>query len=129
MIAEPSIIPTLEELIYNDKTVVAISVQEFPVKPISFQGRYYKRVNNSNHQLSLVEITNMNLQSLQLSWDAYEKQGKRVSDLSIEKIERFIKQVNETGRFSLTNGWIENLQKSKHIRLWSCLLKRYQTAC
>ncbi len=30
------------------KTIVAIDVAEFPVKPISTKGRYYKRVASSN---------------------------------------------------------------------------------
>ena len=64
---QPAIIPTVKELDSKGKTLATIYVQEFPVKPISYKGRYYKRVNNSNHQLSPIEITDLNLQSLQLS--------------------------------------------------------------
>ena len=49
---EPSLIPEATELTLEDKTVVTLSVKEFPVKPVSFQGRYYyKRIKNSNHPL------------------------------------------------------------------------------
>lgn len=79
--------------------MVCIRVNEFPVKPLSCKGRYYKRVGNANHQLSVMEITDMSLQSLQLSWDAYDKAGKSIGDLDIRKINRFIGRVNDSGRF------------------------------
>ena len=63
----PSIIPSIEPVRLKNKTVVAIHVDEFPVKPVAFRDRYYKRVANSNHRMSLTEIANMHLQSLQLS--------------------------------------------------------------
>jgi ATP-dependent DNA helicase RecG len=112
---QPAIIPTIEELKQDNKVVVRIRVQEFPVKPISFKGRYYKRVNNSNHQLSPMEITDLNLQSLQLSWDAYDKQGKSIADLDVSKMQQFIEKVNESKRFQLSGNWKNDLQKLKLI--------------
>ena len=50
---EPSIIPDVEVLQLGGNTVVAMEVQDFPIKPISFNGRYYCRKQNSNHLLSL----------------------------------------------------------------------------
>jgi predicted HTH transcriptional regulator len=64
------------------------------LKPVAFRGRYYKRVNNSNHQLSAIEITNLSLQSLQLSWDSYPAHGKRLEDLDPRKVTVFIEKVN-----------------------------------
>jgi ATP-dependent DNA helicase RecG len=61
---QPSIIADIEPVIVQGKEVICIAVNEFPVKPVAFRGRYYKRVNNSNHQLSAIAITNMSLQSL-----------------------------------------------------------------
>ena len=45
----PSLIPDLVAHPLNGKTVVAIQVAEFPVKPVSTRGRYYKRIASSNH--------------------------------------------------------------------------------
>ena len=112
---QPSIIADIEPEIIQGKEVVCISVNEFPVKPVSFKGRYYKRVNNSNHQLSAIEITNLSLQSLQLSWDSYIAQGKSLEDLDPLKVTLFIEKVNATGRFKLDGSWIENLQKLKLV--------------
>ena len=106
----PSIIPDVELFEINGKIVVVVSVGEFPVKPISFKGRYYKRVSNSNHLLSATEIANIHLRSLQLSWDAYECSEKTLSDLDKTKIERFIDRVNESGRFQLHKDWKISLE-------------------
>ena len=68
----PSIIPDIGAFQVEGRTVVAIQVGEYPVKPINTRGRYFKRIAGANHQLSLSEITDLYMQSLQLSWDAYE---------------------------------------------------------
>ena len=63
---QPSIIPNAEVIEYKGVEVVEFSVQEFPVKPIACRGRYFKRIKNSNHQLSPIEISDMSLQTLQI---------------------------------------------------------------
>lgn len=50
---EPSIIPDVEVLQLGGNTVVVMEIQDFPIKPISFNGRYYCQKQNSNHLLSL----------------------------------------------------------------------------
>jgi ATP-dependent DNA helicase RecG len=72
---EPSIIPTIYDFEIEGKTVVVFSVQEYPVKPVGFQGRYYKRVKNANHQLSVNEIADLHLSSMNISWDSYPYPG------------------------------------------------------
>ena len=113
---QPAIIPFIEAYtIESNQEVVVFSVNEFPIKPVSFKGRYFKRVNNSNHQLSTNEITDLNLQSLQLSWDAYIHPDKTIEDLDTRKIQKFITKVNETGRFILGDDWKLNLEKLRLI--------------
>ncbi|WP_341743233.1 RNA-binding domain-containing protein [Azonexus hydrophilus] len=100
----PSLIPDIALHQVDGKQVVEIDIQEFPVKPVSTKGRYYKRVASSNHPLSAGEIADLYLQSLQLSWDAYEAPGYTFVQLSTAKIERFIRLVNQHGRFTLEEG-------------------------
>jgi ATP-dependent DNA helicase RecG len=76
-------------------------VAEFPVKPVSTRGRYYKRIASSNHALALNEIADLYLQSLQISWDAHIAPQASLADLSSAKVERFIQRVNDNGRFAL----------------------------
>ena len=97
----PTIIPDAEIIAINGKEVLMFSIQEFPIKPVSFKGRYYKRVKNSNHQLSPQEISDLLLQSLQISWDSYPYKQATYNDLNEEQINRFIERVNEGGRFLL----------------------------
>lgn len=68
---EPSIIPEFKKYEIDGKSMVIIQIHEFPIKPVAFQGRYYKRFNCSNHLLSISEVSELFLQSMQVSWDSY----------------------------------------------------------
>ena len=108
---EPGLIVDVEPVVLEGKSVLVIKVGEFPIKPVSCKGWFYKRKANSNHQLNLTEIANLHLQSLQLSWDAYPANGANWQDLDPAKIEQFIGRVNQKGRFSLQGTQQENLAK------------------
>ncbi|HOO84785.1 MAG TPA: hypothetical protein PLS94_09490 [Prolixibacteraceae bacterium] len=54
---EPSIIPNIEIINTNRKSIALIQVQEYPIKPIALKGRYYSRRKNANHLLTVVEIS------------------------------------------------------------------------
>ena len=97
----PALIPEIIAHSIDGKTIVEIEIREFPVKPVNTRGRYYKRIASSNHALNTSEIADLYMQSLQLSWDAYEAQGYTVNHLSEAKIQRFIRLVNQHGRFAL----------------------------
>lgn len=113
----PSLIPELVSHLLDGKTVVAIEVAEFPVKPVSTRGRYYKRIASSNHALALNEIADLYLQSLQISWDAHPAHNASQADLSPAKVERFIQRVNDSGRFALeTRTPLAALEK---LNYWS----------
>ena len=112
---QPSIIPDIKIIKLKGKEIVSVSIQEFPIKPVSFKGRYYKRIKNSNHQLSPIEITDLNIQSLQLSWDAYPADNATIKELDTKKISKFISKVNSIGRFKLEGTQTENLTKLRLI--------------
>ena len=97
----PSLIPELTRHTIEGKTVVAIEIAEFPVKPVNTRGRYYKRIASANHALALNEISDLYLQSLQISWDAHPAPHHSLADLSPSKIDRFVQRVNASGRFAL----------------------------
>ena len=89
---EPSIVPDAEEFTIEEKTVIALSVKEFPIKPVAVGGRYYKRVKNSNHRLNLNEISNIYLQTFNSSWDYYIDDQHSLDDISLEKVIVFAKK-------------------------------------
>ncbi len=104
---EPQIIPELFLFKINSQNIVVIKVDSYPVKPVGLQGRYYQRHNNANHILSLARIAELHLQSLQLSWDSYAFPNKTMHDLDDQKIEAFISEINNTGRFSSSSDkWL-----------------------
>ena len=84
----PQIIPDIEVLTIDDKTLVSFNITEYPIKPVSTRGRYYKRVGNSNHLLSVSEVANMHLQTVNSSWDYYPRQGKTLKDISLGKVQK-----------------------------------------
>ncbi|WP_277632254.1 helix-turn-helix domain-containing protein [Avrilella dinanensis] len=58
------VIPEVEVIQELDKTVVLLKVQEYPIKPVSMRGRCYKRIGNSNHLMSVEEISNEHLRTI-----------------------------------------------------------------
>lgn len=113
---EPAILVDAACYEIEGKTVVVLSVPEYPVKPISLQGRFYKRIGNSNHLLSATEIANLSMISLQVSWDSFPALGKTLEDLDTESIDRFIERVSSNGRLNLCGKtWADKLRKLKLI--------------
>ena len=108
---EPSLIVDIEVVSIDSKKLLYIKVNEYPVKPVCCKGKYFKRVENSNHQMNLTEIANMHLQSLQLSWDAYEAYEFSYEDLDSYKIERFLTRLKEKGRYRVTQDPVHDLKK------------------
>ena len=82
----PVLIPDVEVISIGDKNVVVISCDEYPVKPISTKGRYYKRVENSNHPLLVSEVVDLHLKSINMSWDSFPDPVHVIDDISLEKV-------------------------------------------
>ena len=113
---QPAVIPDIDVLKVDGKEILLITCSEYPVKPVSVKGRYYKRKGNSNHLMSSSEISDLYIKVLNLSWDAYEYSHAAIDDLDIFKIEKFLKKVNETGRFYVEGSSLEMLEKLNYIK-------------
>jgi ATP-dependent DNA helicase RecG len=92
----PTIIPDVEIVEIEDKTLIIFSVQEYPIKPIATRGKYFKRVANSNHLLSITEVVNLHLQSFNTSWDFHINNQFKIDDISLEKVQKAIDIINQT---------------------------------
>lgn len=100
---EPRLIPEIKDYEldtkeFGRKTIVAIRIREFPIKPVSLKGRCFKRVGNSNRLMPAQEIAQMHLDSTGMSWDKLPARGASANDIDIEKVKRYIKKANDTGR-------------------------------
>jgi ATP-dependent DNA helicase RecG len=112
----PAIIPDANLISLNNKQVTVLTVNEFPVKPVAFRDRYYKRVANSNHRLSVTEIANLHLQSLQLSWDSYTDTNADLVDLNTGKIQNFLARVKKEARFRIEEDWQTVFRKLGYLQ-------------
>jgi len=91
----PQIIADADVITVEKKIVVALFAPEYPIKPVSIRGRYYKRVGKSNHLLSIDEIANEHLKTINSSWDYYIDPNHTEVHLSKEKIAKFIKKIKQ----------------------------------
>ena len=112
----PSIIPDSEEYNLKGKTVISLSVISYPVKPVSFKGKYYKRKHNSNHLMDLAEIANEHLKTVNLSWDFAIDPGHGIEDISLDKVNVFIEKLNNLRDFPIDDDPLIVLKKFELFR-------------
>ncbi len=107
---QPQIFPEISPVIVDGKKVVTIMVQEFPIKPVSYKGKYFKRIGASNHLITVNEIVEMQLYSINSSFDSFVVQHT-LSDLRMDLILNFFRHIGNAGRISLHDDPIVNLKK------------------
>jgi len=112
----PSIIPDVSKITIDSKTVVILSVAEFPVKPVSCKGKYLKRIQNSNHQMSINEISNLHLKTYQTSWDYYNDTRHRLDDISLGKVNDFIELSNNIRPYPVLDDPMTVLKKFELLK-------------
>jgi len=95
---EPRIIPEIEFLETDGKSIVIIQIKEFPIKPVSTKGRCYRRVENSNRLMTPQDIAEMHLHSTGTSWDKTPAPDATMADIDPEKIKRYIRRSKDAGR-------------------------------
>jgi len=127
-ITEPRIIPEIELAEINGKTVVVIWIKEFPIKPVSVRGRYFRRVRNSNQIMQMQEIAQMHFQSTGMSWDKLPSSDASVGDIDLEKVKQYIKSANDAGRRKIgrSENPLEVIEKLEMIKdgkpTWAAIL-------
>src|SRR5215510_5254557 len=89
---QPVIFPNFNIIEIDNKTVVEINVNEFPIKPVSYKNRYFSRRQNSNHLLSVDEITELRFISLNYSFDSFAVETK-FEELDTNAIQFFAKRL------------------------------------
>lgn len=107
----PLLMPDAATITIDRKTIVILSIDEFPVKPVSCRGKYLKRIQNANHQLSIHEISDFHLRSYQTSWDFYTDQQHGLEDISLEKVNQFIALSNRVRPYPIQDDPLAVLKK------------------
>jgi len=113
---EPAIIPDIDITKINNKNVIVLTVIEYPVKPVSYKNKYYKRVQNSNHKMSLTEVANEHLRTINGSWDYYPDPNHNLEHISITKIEKYIADYEIWNKTKVSYKPIEFLAKQEILK-------------
>jgi len=115
-VTNPQVIVDTYEKEYKGKSLLVIDVIEYPIKPVSVQGRYYRRRMNSNHILTPTEISSLHLFSLNSSWDYQLAQNSTLNDLNMDTVEWFIQQLSQQKGKKITDPPMNVLGKYELIR-------------
>ncbi len=111
----PQLLPKISLNEFDGKKVLTIEIGEFPVKPVSYKNRYYKRIHNSNHVMTLEEIVAQQQHALSLSYDAYPS-TTAMEALDAKLIDDFFEKVARRGRASFRDDLVTNFTKMKLLR-------------
>ena len=111
----PSIIPESKTVPIDNKNILVLSVNEFPVKPVSVRGRYYKRCEASNQQLTTDEIVEMKFVSLNKSFDSFIVDTK-ISELNNDVLKIFHQRIEQSGHYKSSGKIITDLAKLGFIQ-------------
>jgi len=111
-----TIIPDVETGTIKKKNIVILSVQESPIKPVACKGRYYKRIKNANHQLSVSEVVNLHIRTFNSSWDFHIDEHHSEKNISLDKVQRFIECTNANRENPILDDPLTVLQKFELMR-------------
>jgi len=90
----PQLFPHIKTIEIEGKTIVSISIAEYPVKPVAAEGRYYKRTGKFNQELSVGEVISFRRQFWDSNWDSNLRPDKTISDISFKKLHRLIERIS-----------------------------------
>lgn len=108
----PQIIPDVEVIDLEKTPIIVFSVPEYPIKPVSFRGRFYKRNGNANHLMSIDEIANEHLKTINTSWDYYIDPNHTPEAISYNKVGRFKSDITIIDSLSLNTDLFPKSRKS-----------------
>lgn len=109
----PSIIPNVDIVLFEDKAIVIFTMQEYPIKPVATRGKYFKRIVNSNHLMSISEVANEHLRIINSSWDYLLDPNHSLEHISVTKIEEYIKKFEQKNNTTVDYTPLEFLKKQE----------------
>jgi len=116
LVTHPQLLVDIYEMEYKRKNLLIISVIDYPIKPVSVYGKFYRRRLNSNHLMTPIEISNLHLISLNSSWDFQIAQDSSLKDIDMDIVDWFIKSLNEVKEKKVTESPLKFLEKCEIIR-------------
>lgn len=112
----PSLIPDVDIIEVNERTVVVLSQSEFPIKPVAVSGRYLVRRSATNFALSISDVVLMHLKTFNASWDYYIDSVHDLNSISIDKINNAIAVIQKRSQTQIAEAPLDFLRKMELLR-------------
>ncbi|MDO8464960.1 MAG: putative DNA binding domain-containing protein, partial [Gallionella sp.] len=112
----PAILPETEVVTLGGKTIAALRVKEYPIKPVGVKGRYYKRVGNANHLMTPTEVAEAHFRTFNSSWDYTTDPEHTLADIALTKVKKFISRVNKGRSIKIKDAPLKALEKLDLVR-------------
>lgn len=95
------ITPNFEIVEVNGKSVLVIEIRKSYI-PISFEGRYYKRVGNTTREMTFEGLKSF-FQS-DLRWERFSERNFKIDEIDEHSVRSFLKTARAKGRLTVFNG-------------------------
>ena len=95
------ITPDFEIVEVNDKSILAIEVNKSYI-PVSFEGRYYKRVGNITRRMNFEELKRFFQRDLR--WERLSERYFKIDEIDENSVRSFLRAAKAKGRLTVFNG-------------------------
>jgi len=95
------ITPDFEIAEVDDKSILAIEVNKSYI-PVSFEGRYYKRVGNTTREMNFEELKRFFQRDLR--WERLSERDFKIDEIDEDSVRRFLRTAKAKGRLTVFNG-------------------------
>ena len=97
----PKLVPTIQTIQESGQTVVVVEVSENPVKPVTANGRAYRRSGRTNQVLSASEIAELYLATRGVTWDESARADATLADIDPEKVRKFLSRAQSERQWEI----------------------------
>jgi ATP-dependent DNA helicase RecG len=101
---DPRVFPNIETDEIESQTIIKVSVQEYPIKPVWSKEKVFLRVGKTNQRASAEKIREMIAKNTPFHWDRQVLTEHNLSDISEEDVKSFIHLSNEERNSILETG-------------------------
>lgn len=95
------ITPNFEIVEMDDRSVLVIEVRKSHI-PVSFEGRYYKRVGNTTREMNFEELKRFFQRDLR--WERLSERDFKIDEIDENSVRSFLRTAKAKGRLTVFNG-------------------------
>ncbi|WP_156955549.1 hypothetical protein [Thermodesulfobacterium hydrogeniphilum] len=85
----------------DDRSILAIEVSRSYI-PVSFEGRYYKRVRNTTREMNFEELKRFFQRDLR--WEHLSERDFKIDEIDEHSVRNFLRTAKSKGRLTVFNG-------------------------